>query len=122
MEKIIDKISEYEIVNNIIPGAVYIYVLNHICTLQFKEEGVIQTIIMSYFIGVVIGRIGSLFIEPVMKKMKFIYHADYYKYINAEKTDEKIQVLLRVTNMYRTFIALMFLILISKLIDIFMIK
>ena len=122
MEKIIDKISEYEIVNNIIPGAVYIYLLNHICTIQIKDEGVIQTIIMSYFIGVVIGRIGSLCMEPIMKKLKFISHADYSKFIDAEKSDNKIQILLRVANMYRTFMSMMLLILITKLLDMWMIK
>ena len=59
-----------------------------------------------YFMGLVISRIGSLMIEPTLKKVGFLKSADYSKFVLASKTDNKLDVLSETNNMYRTLCAL----------------
>ncbi len=70
---------------------------------------------ISYFIGLIISRIGSLVIEPLLSKMKFIKYAPYAEYLKAEQKDPKIKILLEKNNMYRTMISLLVSILLVKL-------
>lgn len=65
----------------------------------------------------VISRVGSLIIKPLLWKLKVLNKkdssecVDFYK---AEKKDEKIKILFTDYNMYRNFIATFFLLLVSK--------
>ena len=59
-----------------------------------------------------VSRIGSIFIEPVLKFIKFLKFADYKRFVNASKADTRIDTLSEVNNMYRTICSL-FLILIA---------
>lgn len=122
MDKVLDKISEYEIVNNLVPGSIYLFFLIHFCDVQFDEEDVLQMIVISFFFGVLIGRTGSLIFEPLMRKFKLIKFVEYAAFINAEKKDDKIQILLKGANMYRSFMSMMFYIIITKLFYIWIIK
>ena len=67
-----------------------------------------------YFIGSVISRFGSVVIEEILKKIKFIKYSNYNDYINAVKKDDFIKKLLISNNTYRTLCAGFLLILIIK--------
>ena len=54
----------------------------------------------------IISRIGSLIIAPILKKMKITKFENYKDFVKASKKDEKIDLLSEVNNMYRTIIAL----------------
>ena len=43
--------------------------------------------------------------QPIFKKTKIIKYADYNKYIKASKEDDKLEILQREANQYRTYIA-----------------
>jgi hypothetical protein len=71
-----------------------------------------------YFIGLVISRIGSLIIEPVLLKINLVKYSDYSDYLKASKEDQKIETLLEVNNTYRTIIAMFFSLALFKGFDV----
>ena len=77
---------------------------------NFKIDSFLAELFMYYFVGMIISRIGSLFVEKALKKIefdgkKFLIFADYKDYIDACKDDPKIEILSEVNNTYRTIIA-----------------
>jgi hypothetical protein len=68
-----------------------------------------------YFIGLVVSRLGSLTIEPLLKRIAFVKFADYGEFVAASKKDEKIEILSESNNTYRTLCSLFGLLLLLKL-------
>lgn len=115
MEKLLDKISHYEIVNNIIPGAIYIFILKNYCGINLLTSEWFYDIIQFYFFGVVISRIGSVIIEPICKKIKLVKYCSHADYIIASKNDDLIVTMSTINNMYRSLCTVFFSSLITKL-------
>ncbi len=122
MEKLLEQISTYELLNNLLPGA-------HLYTLfcwhtgyQSKIDNVVLELFVFYFIGLVVGRFGSLVIEPLYKKLGIINTADYEDFIEASKKDSKLETLSTKNNMYRTFTAVFMLYAIWRIADWTIIK
>ena len=111
MDKIIDKIEIYHLLNYLIPGIVFYYFYINIGFADFLvNNNSIFSSCFFYFLGLFLSRIGSLFIEPILIKLKVIKYKDYKYYLCAERKDIKIKLLQREANQYRTYIS-MFLIL-----------
>jgi hypothetical protein len=53
-------------------------------------------------VGLVISRVGSLVVEPILKRTSFLNLAEHKDFAAASKKDSKIETLLEVNNMYRT--------------------
>lgn len=114
LNNVIEKISSYEIFNNIIPGVIYSVFTEKLTDFHITTENVFMNIVLLYFIGLVIGRIGSIssdFIGWCLKKFgwrSFLNFAPYSDYIAVERKDEKgrIRNLVAISNMYRTFASL----------------
>jgi hypothetical protein len=103
MEKIFDKLSSYDIFNNLLPGLVFVIFYDYLFSTNiFDEINMFVVVVTSYLIGLFFSRIGSIIIEPILIKIKFISFSDYNDFILASKTDSKIEILLEVANMYRT--------------------
>lgn len=62
-----------------------------------------------YFIGLIISRVGSLIIEPLLKKTKLLNYADYKDFVICSKCDSKLDLFLEINNMYRTLISMLLL-------------
>lgn len=103
MEKIFEKISSYNILNNLLPGATVCFLINYVAGVNIIRASIVDNLFIFYFVGMIISRIGSIVIEPICKKIKFVTYSDYKDYISACKNDVKIETLLEVNNMYRTF-------------------
>lgn len=116
MKEIIEKISSYNLFNYLFPGILFGIILNKITTYNIIQENIFIGVFLYYFIGLVISRIGSLLIEPILKKL--VDFANYSDFISASKEDSKIELFSEVNNMYRTLISLFVLLLISKLYDV----
>ena len=118
METLLSLLSTYELFNNIFPGIIFSYFLNlEGYTLVVEKIDIYEKLFIYYFIGLIISRIGSLFLEPLFRKLKIIKFADYSKFLKTEEKDSKIHILVLVNNMYRSFIIvflLCFLLLILK--------
>lgn len=103
MENFLEKISSYNILNNLIPGAVFLCLSDKIFGIDFLVENQILNLALIYFVGMIASRIGSLCVEEILKRTKIVRYADYKDFVKAEKKDLKIRVLLETSNMYRTF-------------------
>lgn len=61
-----------------------------------------------------ISRFGSVIIEPLFKKIKFLKFRDYIDFDSASKKDSKIELLSEVNNTYRTLNAMTISLLLLK--------
>lgn len=109
MDGLWEKISSYNIFNNLFPGALYVYFLERSSGLVISSEDVIKNVMLYYFVGLLLSRIGSLFIEPMIKLVRIVKFVPYNEYISACAKDAKIETLQEVANMYRTMFAMFIL-------------
>ncbi len=112
MKDLLDKLSSYNIFNYLFPGVVFVVLASKFTSYNFIQQDILLGAFLYYFIGLVISRIGSIFIEPLLKFIKFLKFADYKRFVKASKADTTIDTLSEVNNMYRTICSL-FLILIA---------
>ncbi|TPN81044.1 hypothetical protein FJ987_25825 [Mesorhizobium sp. CU2] len=102
MGDIAAKLSSYNIFTNLIPGAVFAFIMKRLEIYDFGSLSAVVDVIMYYFLGVVISRIGSVILQPILKGIGFVEHGEYSKFIVAESKDPKIAVLLESSNFYRS--------------------
>ena len=114
MSEVLEKISSYNIFNYLFPGTLFVVLAKQLTSFDLSQENLLLAVCSYYFIGLVISRLGSLILEPLLKVVRFVSFADYSSFVSACQVDPKINTLLEVTNMYRTlcavFIALLSLI------------
>jgi hypothetical protein len=115
MKELLDKLSSYNIFNYLLPGILFSVLASKMTELNLIQSDLIIGVFVYYFIGLIISRIGSLIIEPIIEKTKFIKFADYKDFIKVSATDKKIEVLSETNNMYRTLIATFLLLGILKI-------
>ncbi len=115
MDKILEKISGYHIFNNLIPGYLFLIISSQIIQKNLLIDNIIYSFFEAYFIGIIISRISSLIIEKSIIKIWKLKREPYCKYIEANKKDDKLEVLNQDCNMYRSLCALMLIELILKI-------
>ena len=71
MNDILNKISSYNLLNYLLPGAVFSVVAELFGLIPAPTE-IVEKLIWFYFVGMVISRLGSLILEPLLKKMAFV--------------------------------------------------
>lgn len=119
MSEFIKLLTTYNLFNSLVPGIVFVIFLKHYTKYDLIQPDILTGLIFYYFLGMVINRIGSLIIEPILKNI-FTFK-DYSDYIKASKKDQKIELLSEINNTYRTIIALFFCIFFSKLYEVIMV-
>lgn len=102
MESLLERLSSYNILNNLIPGAFFVFFGKLLNVISLPLDGVVERIFVYYFCGMIISRIGSLVIEGIFEKVKWIKYAPKAEYVAAVKKDARIESLLETSNMYRT--------------------
>ena len=110
MKELLDKLSSYNIFNYLFPGILFCVISKTLIGYNLIIDDIVLGVFLYYFIGLTVSRMGSIVIEPVMRKTKFIIFAKYSDFITASKKDEKIELLSEVNNMYRTIISLILMI------------
>lgn len=117
IEKIIEKIDKYNLFTNIIPG--FLLLIFNVYYFDLERLGAIEELVISYFIGLTLSRIGSIIISKMLK-LSSENGEPYKKYVKACEKDPKIETLLQGRNTYRTICAMLMIafveIIISKLI------
>jgi hypothetical protein len=106
MNDILAKISSYNIFNNLVPGAVLAFLLATFEIYTIDTKSIVTDLIVFYFMGLVISRVGSLVVEPLFKLTGLIKYADYKDYLTASAKDARIFILIEENNQYRTLVAL----------------
>jgi hypothetical protein len=114
MKEILDKLSSYNIFNYLLPGILFVAFAKYLTEYNLFQENVLIGAFFYYFIGMVVSRVGSLLIEPLLKKTGFIKFANYSDFISASKKDDKIELFSEVNNTYRTIISMFVLLLLLK--------
>lgn len=117
MKELMDKLSSYNIFNYLLPGIVFVVLLEKVTHFSFIQKDIVLGVFVYYFIGLIISRLGSLIIEPILKKIKFIEFAPYSEFVSASKIDSKLEILSESNNMYRTFCSLFLLLILLKLFE-----
>lgn len=112
MKDLIDKLSSYNIFNYLFPGVVLSLLTTKLTSYSLIFDNLFIGAFAYYFIGLVISRIGSIFIEPILKWSGFVKFAEYKDFVKVSKIDIKIEVLSEANNMYRTMISLLVTVLI----------
>lgn len=116
MDTFFDKISSYNIINYMLPGTIFAVISKNWLNYNFIiNENILLVLIIIYFIGLAISRIGSIIIEPLLKKIKFIEFAQYEEFVKQDRKDHKISLLNETNNTFRTLIATIILLLFLKL-------
>ena len=115
MKDLLDKITSYNLFNYLLPGIVFVCLAKWFLNIDLVQEKDLIGAFLYYFIGMVISRVGSIFIEPFLKYIKFIKMSEYVDFISASKTDAKIEILSEANNTYRTIAAMLFVLIFLKL-------
>lgn len=115
MDNYFGKLSSYNILNNLIPGSIFCYLLQYINGIDLQSNSVLQDLFIYYFVGMLINRLGSLILEPFAKMVGLVNYVDYTDYLMATKIDGKIDILLETNNLYRTISAGIFLIILVSI-------
>lgn len=106
MKDLIDKITSYNIFNYLFPGVVLSLLTTKLTSYNLVFDNLFIGAFAYYFIGLVISRIGSVIIEPILKWFGFVKFAEYKDFVKLSKTDPKLEILSEANNMYRTIISL----------------
>lgn len=107
MKDLLDKLSSYNIFNYLLPGVLLATLVDTLTSYRILQKDLITGIFVYYFCGSIVSRIGSLLLEPLFKKTRIITFAPYKDFVNAAKSDPKLEILSESNNMYRTICALM---------------
>lgn len=107
MENIINKITTYNLFNNLLPGVLFVIFAKEIYQYDISQENNFLGFFLYYFIGLIISRIGSLIIEPLLQFVRLLKPEDYSKFITASQNDKKIEKLSEVNNTYRSIVSLL---------------
>ena len=98
MKDILDKLTTYNIFNYLFPGVLFVIIAKATTDYDFIQEDNLLGAFLYYFIGMTVSRFGSVIIEPLFKKIKFLNFRDYKEYVVASKQDTKIELLSEVNN------------------------
>ncbi|MGQ7271997.1 hypothetical protein [Marinobacter nauticus] len=111
MSEILNKLSSYNIFNYMLPGVVFSALITKTTEINLVYENLIIAPFIYYFTGMIISRVGSLFIEPAFKHIKLIQKESYDDYLLAKEKDPSIETISEQNNTYRTLCSTFFCIL-----------
>ncbi|MBN2819308.1 MAG: hypothetical protein JXP36_10085 [Bacteroidales bacterium] len=117
MNELLNKLSSYNLFNYLFPGVLFVVLLKETTNINLIQGSIIEGVFLYYFIGLIISRIGSVLVEPVLMFFKFIKYTDPNDFKKADNLDSQIKLHLEINNMLRTLIALMFVWLIIVVTD-----
>jgi len=127
-KSIVEKISSYNIFNNFFPGVIFCYIVEKTTRFSIAGEEIWEMLFIYYFIGMIISRISSIFIEKILKSIKiknrklnskepFLKFAPYEQYIDASEKQPFIKTLNETNNAYRTIITVFVIAIAVKIYD-----
>ncbi|WP_421153083.1 hypothetical protein [Aeromonas dhakensis] len=105
MSELIEKLSTYNIFNFLLPGTVFTVLSNYFAGVSFVQNDILVGAFFYYFIGLVISRIGSVIVEPVLIFCRVVKFEKYDRYLQASKLDEALSMHSETNNMFRTFVS-----------------
>ncbi len=104
-----EKMGSYQILTNLLPGTFFILLFRYFFASTLPTQNIGEDIAVYYFTGLIINRIGSLIVEPILKKLDFIKYAPYPDFVKAVKIDSKIDTLSEMNNYTRSLLTCLLL-------------
>src|SRR5690554_522521 len=114
MTDLLNKISSYNLFNNLMPGILFVILVKYFVGYNLEQENVFIGLFLYYFIGMTISRISSIAIEPLLKFSKIVTFRNYKLFIEASKKDDKLDILVETSNMFRVLFTMIFLTVLTK--------
>lgn len=68
MKDLLDKLSSYNLFNYLLPGTLFVFIEKDTFDFLSMKDNVIVAVFFCYFLGLLASRVGSLIIEPMLKK------------------------------------------------------
>ena len=118
MKEIIDRLTSYNIFNYLLPGTIFIGLGDTLTSYSLIQDNILIALFLYYFIGLIISKIGSLTLEPLLKWIKFVKFAPYEDFVKASKLDPKIEIFSEQNNMYRSLCMLSIALILLKIYDL----
>lgn len=115
MDEIIKKISSYNVFSRLFPGIVFYVLINEFTSFSLPQCGILESMFIYYFLGMCMDRVGSLVMEPILKKIEFIKFSSYEDYIESSKNDNEIKTLEEISKAYRSMLSVFIVFLIIKI-------
>lgn len=119
MNELLDKISSYNVFNYLLPGTLFAVLATKLTSYQLVQDDLLTAAFLYYFVGLVVSRVGSLVVEPVLKRIGFVTFAPYSDFVATSSEDSKLEVLSEVNNMYRTLASLFLLLAVTTVFERF---
>lgn len=116
MNELWSKISSYNIFNYLFPGAVF-SILGERFDVVDSPDAMVERLIWYYFIGMAISRVGSVVLEPILRGVSFVKYSEYSSYLRACSFDPKLELMVEISNTYRTLVAACALLLLGLFFD-----
>ena len=99
MKELFDKLSSYNIFNYLFPGVLFAVLANNLTSYKVLMDNILIGAFVYYFIGLVVSRVGSLILEPLLKLVRILHFASYKDFVRASKIDGKIELLSEINNL-----------------------
>lgn len=115
MSELLQKLSTYNIFNYLFPGVIFVILLRHITNINLLMDDLVLGMFLYYFFGLVLSRIGSILIEPVLRCTRIVQFSNYSRFVRASKLDNKIDLFSEANNMHRTIIAMLAVLLVASI-------
>ena len=106
MKDLLDKLSSYNLFNYLLPGVLFAAFVDALTPLKVLQKDIVVGMFVYYFLGSVVSRVGSLFVEPILRKTGFVKFAPYEDFVKASKADPRLEILSEANNTYRTLCAM----------------
>ena len=123
VKDIISKLSSYNLFNYLFPGFVFAVVFSETTNILSKElKFDVISVVLIYFVGLLISRFGSNVLEEILKRIIFLGKIDTESLLKELEKSTKFEIIFEAMNMYRTIAAGSFLLSLVTIVDIFIKK
>ncbi len=110
-------LSNFRVVSSLVPGAALCIFINDFLKVNILKDEVILNLFIFYTVGVVVGRVGSIIIEPLFESFGIIDKENYPDYIDAEIKNPKVSTIDEISRFYRSLTTLMMFIIVGIVIE-----
>lgn len=93
-----DKITSYDLITSLIPGAFLVEAFRASGIPFVEPSNLAAWILLAYALGILCNRLGSLIVEPRIRKRPH----SYSEYVSASKKDDRLEALVEKATFYRT--------------------
>jgi hypothetical protein len=109
------QLSSYNLLNYLLTGVVFVALAKYFTTFSFVQSDIVIGAFVYYFIGLLVSRIGSVVLEPLLKRkwfakkhggrLQFLKFAPPEDFVFAASKNPKVEILSEQNNVYRSLLA-----------------